>query len=239
MEREDGYVESEFSNVAGLRGGIDVDNVKSFLGRVITMTPIKQVQAINSAAKPAQIITTDSDNSRMEMEKKFPQLPVDIREGLTKKRLQLVETRFFVTKDVSGGKNFDLITGQDVKAPGIANFANGKLEKDNWFILSAIRMQYAVGVASVLDADFGAIPALVRNGEFELEVGNKKLIGLTDNEWFDTRNMDNVQIGYYKLRNTKLIEPQVEIKMPIKFSANAPAQSWLKVTFIGTSVIPY
>jgi hypothetical protein len=100
-------------------------------------------------------------------------------------------------------------------------------------------MRYAVSAGGGLEADFTQIPAIIRNGEFELEAGNKKLIGLTDNTVFDTRERHDIPVGFYKLENTKMIEPQVEIKMPVKFTAAAAATTFLRVGFIGTSVIPY
>jgi hypothetical protein len=238
MDDLERIVDSEYNNVTDLMG-LDVDNVRDLLGKIQALTPIKQTKVVRALSKPKPVFAADGDNSRVEMEMKFGLLPKEIREGLLKKRLQLAESRLYVVKDISAVKSIDIYQGTDNKNVALANLANAKTEKDYWFILSAVRIQYATGVASQNDADFGVIPYFIRNGEFEMEVGNKKLFGLTDNDYFDTRNMTGVQTGYYKIKNTKLIEPQVEIKMPMKFSAAAPAQSWLKVTLIGTAVIPY
>jgi hypothetical protein len=122
---------------------------------------------------------------------------------------------------------------------GLGNLANQKLEKDNWFIISSIRMLYGVNLISREKTDFGLCPPEIINGEFELEAGQKKIFGLTTNEIFDTKNRTDIPVGYYKLESTKIIEPQVEIKMPVKFAAAAEISTLLKVVFIGTSVIPF
>lgn len=173
------------------------------------------------------------------MEQKFMLLPKEIRDGLLNKRLQLVDTRFYIVKDIAAKNSIDIFQGTDQKGVGLGNLANQKLEKDNWFIVFALLMRYAESAGGMAEANFTHIPPIVRNGEFELEAGNKKLIGLTDNSAFDTRERTDVPIGFYKVENTKIIEPQVEIKMPVKFTAASVPTSFLRVGFIGTSVIPY
>ena len=117
--------------------------------------------------------------------------------------------------------------------------SNQKLEKDNWFIMYAIIMRFAINPTGPLDADFTHIAPIIRNGEFELEAGNKKLIGLTDNTVFDTRDRHDIPIGFYKLENTKILEPQTEIKMPVKFAAATGVTTFMRVEIVGTSVIPF
>jgi hypothetical protein len=175
------------------------------------------------------------------MEMKFDLLPDEILDGLLNKRLQLADTRFYVIKEISGKSNIDIFQGTDQKNVGIGNLANQKLEKDSWLLVYAIMVRYAAltGTLSQLTADYGEIPALIRNGEWELEAGNKKLVAPMECSAFDTRGRTNIPTGFYKLDSTKIIEPQTEIKMPIKFTASADANTWLRVNFIGTSVIPY
>lgn len=179
------------------------------------------------------------NNSRIEMESKLLFLPKEIRDGLDKKRLQLVDTRFYVVKDISQKNTIDVFLGTDNKSVALGNVANQKLEKDNWFLLSAIRVLFANSPQGKERANFTIIPEIILNGEWELEAGQKKLIGLMSNDAFDTATNTKDQVGLYKFSSVKVIEPQVEIKMPVKFAANAPADSWLKVVFIGQSVIPY
>jgi len=234
MEAED--LLGEYDNVADLMG---INMEGDLLGQIAALPKARQAPALkailNSKRPPA---TMAEANSRMEFERKFMQLPKDIREGLLKKRLQLADTRFYVVKDIATKNSIDVFQGTDQKSVALANLANQKLEKDNWFLLSAIRMTYAVS-ATKEAADFGIIPPIIMNGEFEFEAGNKKLVGLIGSEAFDTRGRTDMQIGFYKLHSTKIIEPQVEIKMPVKFGAAAPVEAWLKVVLIGSSVIPY
>lgn len=234
METED--LLGEYDNTADLMG---INMEGDLLGQIAALPKQRQAPAlkaiINSKRPP---VTVGEANSRQEFEKKFRQLPKDIREGLLKQRLQLADTRFYVVKEISSKNSIDVYQGTDNKGVGLGNLANQKLEKDNWFLLSAIRMLYAVS-ADKESAAFGIIPAVVMNGEFEFEAGNKKLVGLISNEVFDTAGRSDMQVGYFKLHSSKVIEPQVEIKMPVKFAAAAPATTWLKVVLIGSSVIPY
>lgn len=226
----------EYDNVADLMG---INMEGDIMGQIARLPREKQspaFRAVLNMKRPAATIA--EANSRNEFEKKFRQLPKDIREGLLKQRLQLADTRYYIVKEIAAKNSIDVFQGTDQKSVALANLANQKTEKDAWFLLSAIRMLYAVS-ATKENADFGVIAPFIMNGEFEFEAGQKKLVGLISNEAFDTRGRSDVQIGYYKLHSTKIIEPQVEIKMPVKFGAAAPANAWLKVVLIGSSVIPY
>lgn len=234
---QDEFLGSEYENIADLMG-IDTDGGGDLLGRIARLPKDRQGAALRRLMRPPSV-TVGDNNSRKELEKKFAQLPREIKEGLIKKRLQLVDTRFYIVKDIAGKLTIDVFQGTDNKNVGLGNIANQKLEKDNWFIVSAIRMLYGESPAGKESADFTTLPPVILNGEFELEAGQKKIVGLITNEVFDTRNKTDVSIGYYKLDSTKIIEPQVEIKMPVKFALAANPNSFLKVVFIGTSVVPF
>ena len=237
MENLKSLMEGEYSNNADLLG-IDTEGA-DLLGRISKLPKEQQAKALKQIIRGRNGMIAGSGSSRQEMEQRFTQLPKEIRDGLLNKRLQLADTRFYVVKDISNKNSIDVFQGTDQKGVGLGNLANQKLEKDNWFIIYAIIMRYAMNPAGANVADFIEIPAIIRNGECELEAGNKKLIGLTDNTIFDTRNRTDLPIGFYKVENTKIIEPQVEIKMPVKFTAASVANSFLRVGFIGTSVIPF
>lgn len=231
-----GLLEGEYTNGADLLGG----EGDELLGRISKLPKEQQGKAFKQLMRRGG--GGGNGTSRQELEQRFSQLPKEIREGLLAKRLQLADTRFYVVKDIAAKNSIDVFQGTDNKGVGLGNLANQKLEKDNWFIVFAIRMLYAENAAAnggKDSADFTEIHPVVRNGEFELEAGNKKLIGLQENSCFDTRNRHDIPTGYYRLESTKIIEPQVEIKMPVKFTLAANANAWLRVTFIGTSVIPF
>lgn len=234
MENLNGMLSGEYNNSADLLGA-DGDEL---LGRISRLPKDQQGKALKQIMKRGGG-GGGAGNSRQELEQRFNQLPKEIRDGLLNKRLQLADTRFYVVKDIAGKNTIDVWQGTDQKAVGLGNLANQKLEKDNWFIVFGIRMLYAESATGKENADFTEIPPIVRNGEFELEAGNKKLIGLQENSVFDTRNRHDMQIGFYRLESTKIIEPQVEIKMPVKFTTAANANAFLRVTFVGTSVIPF
>lgn len=236
MNEIDSIVESEFGNLIEL-AGVDTDTYNNLLGQIKKLPPAQRVKAAQKLMNNTPV--TLHRGSRHEMEMRFGQLPKEIRDGLLKKRLQLVDTRFYVVKEITSKSSVDMFMGTDQKAQGLANIANSKLEKDNWFILTHLKAAYAVN-ADKESANFGVLGPFIRNGEFELEAGNKKLIPAIDAEVFNTTNRSDVEIATYKIENPKIIEPQVEIKMPFKFAAAAGSTAcWMRVTFIGTSVIPY
>lgn len=218
--------------------GLDNDGAAELLGRINRLPKEKQGGALRRLLKrPA--LKIGGNNSRDEFQEKFDLLPKDIQRGLNAKRLQLVDTRYYIVKDISGKANIDVFQGTDAKNVGLANIANQKLEKDNWFILSAIRLVYGESAEGKEKVEFKELPPVILNGEFELEAGQKKVVGLVTNEVFDNKGRTDVPSGYYKLHNVKVFEPQVEIKMPVKFAAAANRDAYLKVIFIGSSVVPY
>lgn len=237
MDNLKSILEGEYDNNADLLGG-DSDGA-DLLGRISRLPKEQQGKVLKQLMKRKVGGNFGNGTSRSELEQRFSQLPKEIREGLLNKRLQLADTRFYIVKDIAGKNSIDIWQGTDQKAVGLGNLANQKLEKDNWFILFAIKVTCGVNPAGKETADFTHIPAIIRNGEFELEAGNKKLIGLTEASCFDTRERHDIPIGFYKIENTKIIEPQVEIKMPIKFTAAADPNTFLRVVYIGTSVIPF
>jgi hypothetical protein len=232
MDREE--LGGEYDNSTDLMG---INIGEDLLGLLAKLPKEKQAAVANSIVNGKRMRI--GGGSRAEMEAKFKQLPKEIRDGLLNKRLQLADTRFYIVKDIAAKSQIDMWQGTDQKNVGLGNLANQKLEKDNWFIISAIRMLYAVNADGKEKADFNICPPEILNGEFELEAGQKKVFGPTTNELFDSRNRTTIPVGFYKIESTKIIEPQVEIKMPVKFTAAAAANAWLKVVFIGTSVIPF
>lgn len=232
-----GITDGEFVNNASLLGAL-ADDPQELLGRIARMSKDKQSKFFKNMAKRPQVVA-GGGNSRNDAEQKLNMLPKEIIDGLANKRLQLADTRFYVVKDIAAKNNIDVFQGTDQKNVGLANLANQKLEKDNWFLLFGIIMIYGESAGGFAACDFSHIPPVIRNGEIELQAGNKSLIGLTDCSIFDTRNRSDIPVGWYKLESSKWIEPQTEIKMPLKFTAPANANALLKVIFVGTSVIPY
>lgn len=232
-----GVTDTDLANNPALLGL--ADDPEEGVGRISKMPKDQQAKFFKNFAKQKQAAGSGVRNSRSEAEQKLDQLPKAIIDGLGNKRLQMSDTRFYTVKDVSAKNNIDVYQGTDAKNIALGNLAAQKLEKDNWFLLFGIICVYGESATGKETCDFGAIPAIIRNGEFELEAGNKKIVGLMDNSCFDTRSRTDRELGYYPLESTKWIEPQVEIKMPVKFAAIANANAFLKVVLVGTSIIPY
>ncbi len=235
MDNLRALVDGEYENYASMAGINTTGSLQELLGKIQSLKKEDQSKAIRNLLKKAH---RNERTSRSEMEQKIDLLPKEIIDGLLNKRLQLADGRFYVVKDISNKNSIDIFQGTDPKAVGVGNLAQQKLEKDNWFLLFGVMMRYTTDV-NPLTADFSHIDSIVRNGEFELEAGNKKLVALIDNSVFDTRGRNDIPIGYWGWDNCKVIEPQIEIKMPVKFGSASAANTALRITFIGTAVIPY
>ncbi len=240
MSTFQGIMEGEFENNADLFGA-SPERINELLGHIARLPKDQQAGAFKRAFKKYHTIVCAPENSRRVMESKFAQLPKDIQEGLNNKRLQMVDTRFYTVKEISGKNSIDVFQGTDNKSVGLSNLANQKLDKDKWFLLYAIQVRYGqlIETKDISRIEFALLPPYIRNGEFEFEVGGKKVIELMDTQAFDTRGLNNVAIGHYTLESPKLIEPQVEIKMPMKWISAADAASYIRVTLIGTMITSF
>lgn len=236
MSNLKGLVDGEYSDYSSMSGINSATGLEELLGRIRSLRKEDQGKAVKNLLRKR---AHNERTSRSEMESKLDQIPSEILKGLIDKRLQLADGRFYVVKDISLKNSIDVFMGTDPKAVGVGNLAQQKLDKDTWYLLFALTMRSCITDPNPLTADFGHIEPWIRNGEFEFEVGNKKIVAPIDNSVFDTRQRTDVQIGYWGWDNCKIIEPQVEIKMPVKFASGAPANAFLRVGFVGTAVIPY
>ena len=116
-------------------------------------------------------------------------------------------------------------------------------------LYACIALQYLFGDAPLVGGaptvqltPYGTIPAPLRNGSFVHKANGKFIVPEMGSQCFDKTNRTDVDLGYYRMENPKLIEPQVSIAFDVKwrglltgFAANPSA----KIVFHGSVVSPY
>ena len=227
------------SDVLSMIGYASPEHAEALLGAVAKMPAAAKQNAIAKIMRPSNI---DQNNltSRGHAVARMGALPKDIQAGLVAKRLQLADTRFYFVKVANAVASVRMIASADVKAPGVCNVNGGKLEKDNYFLLTGLILLSGVA-ADPLNAAFSYVPLAVDNGDFEFKAaGNKYLLPKdTSCQVFDTSNRTDIEKGLFKLDSPKWIEPQVDIEMNIRFSQATAANTNLKLILVGMSVINY
>jgi len=216
----------------------------ALLGRIARMSPSKRNAVWNkmaaaTAKKTGSIGGGGRGSSRNEVFARLELLPQNIRQALTNKTMQLSDGYYYVAKAAGGLSTIEMFNSSDVKAPGVGNIGNAKLETDRYFLLSAIAVLSGVDPA-IISTDFDSIPLSIRNGEMEFYTDKSHFVlPKTSMEVFNTDKRSNIQKGVYMLDNPKLIVPQIELRMRLSFSQALAANTNIKVMLLGTHVIPY
>jgi hypothetical protein len=99
-----------------------------------------------------------------------------------------------------------------------------KLEAGQYFLMTGYSIQSAIN-ADVSAANYAHPDSTITNGELELKVGSKVLIPKTSLAMNYTTGRNDVQPGYRKVDNPKLVPPQTEIIAELSRSESAAATS--------------
>ncbi len=166
-----------------------------------------------------------------------------LSEQLRRGDKQVVDQMIYRTRAINGSAVVDMFRDDDVKIPGVGNISKGMNEKGYPFALVGLVLTMGTAAGDtqteIHSVNYDVIPAPVRNGEFEVKVGDNIVIPSSSLELFDTSNRD-IRKGLYVLDSAKLIEDQValrmEIKLPSAIVAGIPANSYLKIGLIGSSI---
>jgi len=180
-------------------------------------------------------------NSRTKMLRLLPNFPSDIQKGLLERRMQLVDSYYYVIKAVGGVKNIKMLQDTDNKSAGLGNISKQKLEKDNHFCLTGVILLSGVAVNKE-DVVFDVVPHEILNGDFEFKINGGKYItpaARLSCEVFDTSNRTDLRKGLWELHNPKPVEAEQAIEFNIDFAAAPVANMWAKAILVGSSVAPY
>jgi hypothetical protein len=211
---------SEFNNVGALLGIDGNDVSQELLGALKALPPIRRQMAINKLTTPAM----GSRGSRAEMEKHFRELPKHIKDELAKGNLRLADALIYSIKPVTS-KTIKMFETQDDKEIGLRNISNAKLPKNQALLVSGIVLLAGVANENTKDAimatRFDSIeefPAIA-NGESNLKANKKIIMPETSNNFFKTRGLTTVPMGYYKLANPRLIHDDIQIEFTVELGS--------------------
>lgn len=228
------------ADVLSAMGYAPLAQQEALMGQIMKISnPVQKQAAIAKVLRPQNINETNM-SSRGQAISRMGALPAHIQEGLANKRLQFSDTRFYFVKAAGGATSVRMIETSDTKAAGTTNVDRGKLDKDNYFLLTGLILLSGVN-ADPKAASYGTIATAIANGDFEFKAaGNKYLLPKdTSTQVFDTNNRTDIENGLFKLDNPKWIEPQTEINFDIRFASAAAANTNLKLVLVGVSVINY
>ncbi|RMG78166.1 MAG: hypothetical protein D6707_10295 [Bacteroidetes bacterium] len=164
-------------------------------------------------------------------------LPKPVQKALIEGKAQISDAPYYATAAIKGTRA-ELIKLSQPEELGITNIDNGKLGKDKFFTLSAIRLLFDDSEAKGTFTT--PYPKQLLNAEWELELNGKKVFEkMPVRKFFDGFYGYNVQkpFGLYVLNNPKIIEPQT----PIEFNVTLPdaLNGYLKIFLEGTTVYSY
>ena len=256
-EQDQLLVDAVMNGFMGL-GTIDDTQVAEFAGfgdlpeaqKAAVGQKIKRIGAVAGLLKRAGSVA-DVTGSRTELLKRFPKLPQEIRKGLVSGVLQITEGNFHTAILLQTGSNSSdstqelLLTSQTFQT-GVTNLDRGMLPKGYYLLVAAIQYLFGdaptVGTSNVQIASYGTLPAPLRNGSFVFKANGKFIVPEMSANVYDKTNRTDVDLGFFKMENPKLIEPQVSIAFDVKWRglltgfAAVPAA---KVIFHGSVVAPY
>ena len=212
----------EYNNVGALLGLEGMDGSDELLGALRRMSPIKRLKTINKLASTGGY----SKGSRAEMEKHFPELPQNIKDGLVKGELRLADTVIYSIKKVTS-KVTKLFETQDTKTIGLTSLSAARLPKNQALLVSGIYVLAGVPndltIDNIIGASYGKIeefPAIC-TGEFSLKANKKVIVPETSMAVFKTANNTVMPLGYYKLANPRLIQDDILIECTVELGSMA------------------
>lgn len=193
----------------------EIDSIIEGIGALPKASPVRKAavakitQKVNS--KGGGMVATKNLSAKAEFESRMYMLPPDVVAMLKSQQLQLVDKMIYCNKSIDTAAYAELMVNSDVGVPGVTNINNRKLEPNEFFLLTGVTLLSGTGLDAKAVA-YGEVAAVIKNGDFQLRVGEKIVIPRTSCHMFDTAAQTNTQKGYYKLENPKLIAPQTEIK---------------------------
>lgn len=221
-------------------GFLSPEKTEMLLGAIANMAPAAKRNAMSKLTQTRVSAGGANLSSRDEIMMRKGILPSEIQRGLDAKQLQLSDTVFYTVKAALAGTVIKMITNADAGVVGLSNLPNGKLLKDNHFLLTEVRLSSGISVIGAADVSFGVPSKEILNGEVEFKIGTKYLLpNQIGNKIFDTTNRTDIASGTYRLANPKWIEPQQQLEFNLSLSQPAPANTFIRVELIGTSVTPY
>ena len=165
------------------------------------------------------------------------ELPKEVQKHLKDDRAQISDKEFFVIRELTGTST-DLIRKNEKSEPGLRNIDDAELTENQYFLLSALSLQYRSGDTGRFDELF---PDFLANALFTFKIASREIMSKNPVDMFQNPVFGyNVtkDLGMLILNNPKLIIPNKTIAFEIE-DAPAAMSGQVKLKLIGTEVKMY
>lgn len=187
--------------------------------------------------KAANVSKLGASNFRMQMIERIPNLPAQMQKNLKEDRAQISDKEFFVIRELVGTST-DIIKKNEKSEAGLRNIDDAELGENQYFLLSAISLQYRSGNSGRFDELF---PDFLANAVFTFKLGTREIMSKNPVDMFQNPVFGynvNKDLGILILNNPKLIEPKKTLAFDIE-DAPSGMSGQVKLKLIGTEVKNY
>ncbi|HBS88096.1 MAG: hypothetical protein A2W91_05525 [Bacteroidetes bacterium GWF2_38_335] len=192
---------------------------------------------LESKKKDAQVSKLGASMFRKQMIERIPQLPATMQKNLKDDRAQISDKEYFVIRELTGTST-DVIKKNEKSEAGLRNIDDAELGENQFFLLSAICLQYRSGNTGRFDELF---PDFLANAVFTFKLGTREIMSKNPVDMFQSPVFgynNHKDFGIIVLNNPKLLIPKKTIAFDIE-DAPASMSGYVKLKLIGTEVKSY
>ena len=187
--------------------------------------------------KRAQVSKLGASMFRKQMIERIPRLPAQMQKHLKEDRAQISDKEYFVIRKLEGTST-DIIKKNEKSEAGFRNIDDAELGENQYFLLSAISLQYRSGDSGRFDELF---PDFLANAVFTFKLGTREIMSKNPMDMFQCPVFgynNHKDFGILILNNPKLIVPKKTIAFDIE-DAPESMTGEVKLKLIGTEVKSY
>ena len=211
--------------------------MKELSSEEIILSGLGAGQAAVANVKAGNVAKLGARNFRMQMIERIQNLPAQMQKNLKEDRAQISDKEFFVIRELTGTST-DIIKKNEKSEAGLRNIDDAELGENQFFLLSAISLQYRSGNTGRFDELF---PDFLANAVFTFKIGTREIMSKNPVDMFQNPVFGynvNKDLGILILNNPKLIEPKKTIFFDIEDAATGMSGQ-VKLKLIGTEVKNY
>ena len=211
--------------------------MKELSSEEIILSGLGAGPAAAANVKAGNVSKLGASNFRMQMIERIQNLPAQMQKNLKEDRAQISDKEFFVIRELTGTST-DIIKKNEKSEAGLRNIDDAELGENQFFLLSAISLQYRSGNSGRFDELF---PDFLANAVFTFKIGTREIMSKNPVDMFQNPVFGynvNKDLGILILNNPKLIEPKKTIAFDIEDAATGMSGQ-VKLKLIGTEVKNY
>jgi len=154
---------------------------------------------IEGRKKRAQFSKLGASMYRKQMIERIPQLPKQVQKHLKEDRAQISDKEFFAIRELTGTST-DVIRKNEKSEPGLRNIDDAELSENQYFLLSALSLQYRSGSTGRFDELF---PDFLANAIFTFKIATREIMSANPVDMFQ-----NPVFGYNVTKLLRLMMHQ-------------------------------